>query len=72
MYDERNMAPGGDRMHAAGIRALDAHKRMRTKALSLSEEMDEVTSPHGVPTMDLSDEDSMVIAIERVVANGKR
>jgi hypothetical protein len=68
----KTMTRGGDRMHAAGIRAIDAHKRLRSKAATLSREMDEVTSPHGIPVTNLSEEDSMVIAIDRVVASGSK
>jgi hypothetical protein len=67
--------PGGliitlnPRVQTAGVRALDAHTRLRRVAERLSEELDEITSPHGVPTTELSDEDSMVIAVERVLAS---
>ena len=57
-------------MQSAGIRALESHVRLRRVAEALSEELDDVTSPHGVPTRDLDNEDSMVIAIERVIASG--
>lgn len=56
-------ASTNQRMQAAGVRAMDAHTRISRAALRLSEEMDEITSPHGVPTVELSEEDSVVIAV---------
>lgn len=56
------------RVQAAGARALESYTRLRRVASRLSEELDEVTSPHGIPTTDLDEEDSMVIAVERVIA----
>lgn len=53
------------------MRAIDAHARLRRVATRLSEELEETTSPHGVPTTELSEEDSMVIAVERVIATAK-
>jgi len=55
------------RLVAAGTRALDAHARVRRFAERLGEELDHVTSPHGIPTTDLDPEDSMVIAVEKVI-----
>jgi len=60
------------RLQAAGTRALEAHARLRRVAERLGEELEETTSPHGIPTTDLSEEDSMVIAIDRVMASAKR
>lgn len=57
------------RVQAAGARALESYTRLRRVAARLSEELDEVTSPHGIPTTELSEEDSMVIAVERVIAS---
>lgn len=61
----------GQRLAEAGRRALEAHARVRNVADRLGEELDEVTSPHGIPTMDLDPEDSMVIAVEKVIASAK-
>lgn len=47
-------------------------ERLRAKIDAVSEELEEVTSPHGVPTTDLSDEDSMVIAVDRVIGSAKQ
>ena len=52
-----------ERLQAAGVRALDAHARVTRVARRVQQELDEVTSPHGVPVVELSDEDSMVIAV---------
>lgn len=57
-------------MQAAGLSARAAYQRLRRKAETLVEEMEEVTSPHGVVIADLDDEDSMVVAVERVIEVG--
>lgn len=57
-------------MKAAAKRACEAYERVQRKADALTEEMDDITSPEGIPKVDLSDEDSMVIAVERVIATG--
>ena len=56
------------RLQAAGTRAIESQARLRRVAESLGEELEEVTSPHGIPTTDLGEEDSMVVAIDRVIA----
>lgn len=60
------------RVQSAGLNAIAAHARVRRKAEALTEELEEVTSPHGIPTTDLGEEDSMVIAVERVISSSKR
>lgn len=57
------MRSSTNRMQAAGVRAMDAHASVTRAARRVIEEMDEVTSPHGVPVVELQDEDSMVIAV---------
>jgi hypothetical protein len=47
---------------------LEAHARVRRLAERLVDELDHVTSPHGVPVTDLDPEDSMVVAVEHVIA----
>lgn len=66
------------RLQAAGVRALDAHRRARFMAESVGEELDETTAPHGVP-IEVHEEDSMVTTVkeaittheERIAASGK-
>jgi len=55
------------RVQAAGLSAQAAHQRLRRKAESLIEEMEEVTAPHGIPVAGLSADDSMVVAVSRVI-----
>jgi hypothetical protein len=55
------------RVVAAGARALEAHARVQRLAERLAEEIDNVTSPHGIPTTALDQEDSMVIAVEKAI-----
>lgn len=55
------------RVQSAGLNAIASLQRLRRKAESLSEEMEEVTSPIGIKVADLDDDDSMVIAVERVI-----
>lgn len=59
------------RLVAASKRALEGHKRVQRFAEHLSEELDDVTSPNGIPTTNLDPEDSMVIAVERVITTAK-
>lgn len=60
------------RLQTAGMRALESQARLRRVAERLGEELAEVTSPHGIPTTDLGEEDSMVIAIDRVIASATK
>ena len=55
----------GHRLEAAVVRALDAYISIIRKAERLEDELDQVTAP-GVIRTQLSDEDSLVIAIQRV------
>jgi hypothetical protein len=59
------------RLVAASKRALEAHARVRRLAERLGEELEHITSPHGIPTMELDPEDSMVIAVEKVITTAK-
>ncbi len=54
-------------LQAAGHNAQAAYQRLRAKIESLSEEMDDITSPHGIKTTEFDDEDSMVIAVQKVM-----
>jgi len=54
----------GQRMLSASVRAMDAHLALRRKADRVSEEMDDITNPHGIPTTELSAEDSLVIVVD--------
>ena len=68
----RTMSRHEGRLQAAGLSAQAAHQRLRRKAETLVEEMEEVTSPHGIVVAELHEEDSMVIAVERVIESGRR
>jgi hypothetical protein len=59
------------RLVAASKRVLEGHKRVQRFAERLSEELEDGTSPNGIPTMDLDPEDSMVVAVERVISTAK-
>lgn len=52
-----------ERMRSAAVRALDSHASVTRAAKKVTEEMEEVTSPIGIPLVDLDDEDSMVIQL---------
>jgi hypothetical protein len=67
MPNTANVSSYTPRMQAAFTRADESIRRLQRVAIALSEEIDEVTAPHGVPVMDLDPEDSMVIAVERVM-----
>lgn len=67
-----NGAVSNQRLVAAGTRALEAHARVRRIAERLDEELDHVTSPHGIPTADLDPGDSVVIAVEKAITTAKR
>jgi hypothetical protein len=70
-----NGAASNPRLAAAGTRALEAHARVRRSAEHLGEELDEalehVTLTNGIPMMELDPEDSMVIAVEKVITTAK-
>lgn len=55
-------------MRAAGARASNAYDRVRQFADRVAEELDEVTSPHGIPVMNLDEEDSLVTTVVEVIA----
>ena len=60
-------------MKAAAQRAIESSERLRRKAIELCEGLDQIPRPsNGVPTTGLSEEDSMVIAVERVIQTAKR
>lgn len=73
----KNSAPVSDqvadqRMKGAGLRAIECHQRVASKAARLIEEMEDLTPVHGVPIA-LSEDDSVVTAISNVLAaNTKR
>ena len=58
------------RLGAAGTRAVEAHARVRRSADRLREELENLTAPNGVP-MELDPEDSMAVAVERVITTAK-
>lgn len=57
------------RMHGAAVRAISSYQSVRAKAERLCEEMDDLTPVNGVPTSNLSDEDSVVTSIASVIAS---
>ncbi len=59
------------RLVAASSRALEAHARVRRIAARLSDELDNITSPQGIPVTDLDPGDSMVMAVEKVITTAK-
>lgn len=59
------------RLVAASKRAREAHTRVKRFAEHLGEELDQLTSPNGIPVMDLDPEDSMVVAVEKVITTAK-
>jgi hypothetical protein len=63
---------GVDRMRAAAARCIASQQRLHHKLEALMEEMDDVTPAHGIVTTNLSDEDSMVIAVDELRAAHKR
>jgi hypothetical protein len=52
------------RMRKASVQAFDACASVQRRATQILEELDEITSPHGVPITELHDEDSAVIAVD--------
>ena len=59
---------GLERMQQAGVRAIESAQRLRRKAETLMEEIDEVTPAFGIVTAELSDEDSLVTSVANVIA----
>lgn len=51
------------RIQSAAIRAMDAHSQIARAARRVVEEMDDITASHGVPLVELHEEDSVVIAV---------
>lgn len=56
-----------ERLVAAGNRACAAYDRVKRFADRVSDEIDEVTAPHGIPVTNLDDEDSLVTTIEKTI-----
>ncbi len=54
-----------NRLEAAVVRALDAHITVSRKAVLLADELDQLTHPGAIRTP-LGDDDSLVIAIQRL------
>lgn len=58
-------------MASASVRACESYKSVQRAAERLGDELEDVTSPGGIPITNLDDEDSMVVAVDRVLkANG--
>jgi hypothetical protein len=58
----------GQRAHDAASKACESYAGLRRMAEKVSREIDEVTSPHGIVTTELSEEDSMVHAVASAIA----
>jgi hypothetical protein len=54
-------------MQAAAVRAIDAHMSMSRQADHVVDELDQITAP-GVIRQQLTDEDSLVIAINAITS----
>lgn len=54
----------GQRLQSAAVRATDAHMQQRRAAERVAREMDDITSPGAIPSVELHEEDSMVIVVE--------
>ena len=52
------------RLRQSAQRAISKSSRVTELCERVMTEMDEITANHGIPTAELSDEDSVVIAIE--------
>lgn len=59
-------------MHASAVRTIDAYASIKRHADALNEELDDITPVHGVPTTELSDEDSMVIVVCAAIETNKQ
>jgi hypothetical protein len=57
------------RLQAAGKRAVAAHTSVKRLATRLKEEFETLTPSNGVVISDLDPEDSMVVAVERVITS---
>jgi hypothetical protein len=51
---------------------MEAHQTVKRKAERLLEEMDEATPAHGIPTTNLSEEDSVVTSVAAVIASHRK
>ena len=58
------------RMRSAAVRALDACRSHEHAATRLAEELEDVTSPHGIAVTGLSEEDSLVTAVADLIQGG--
>ena len=56
-----------NRMKSSAMRACEYYGRVTRRANQIVHELNEVTSPHGVPIANLSEEDSMVIATAEAI-----
>lgn len=72
MISEIMMSQREGRMQSAGLNATASLQRLRRKAEALSEEMEELTSPHGLRVVGLDNDDSMVVAVADVLESGRR
>lgn len=66
------MSPARDRLAAAEVRATNAYQSVCNKADAVLEELEEVTDPNGVPTIEIHDEDSLVVAMNEAAGHKRR
>jgi hypothetical protein len=66
-FAEGSVSGRVDRMQAAAVRAIDAHMSMSRQADHVVDELDQITAP-GVIRQQLTDEDSLVIAINAITS----
>jgi len=71
-YAEEKGGSYAQRMRAAAARAVGDSMRILRVAGKLSDELDDATPVHGVPVTELHEEDSLVMAVQAVVGDGRR
>ena len=64
------MTKSSQLMHAAGRRAIEAYATTTKSAVRLAKEIDELPS-NGTPIVELHEEDSLVLEIEKVIASSE-
>lgn len=61
-----------DRIAAAEVRAIDAHKSVARKAKAILAELDQATDVGFHPKLEIHDEDSAVIVLEQAAEQHKK
>ncbi len=60
------------RLKASFVRTCDRYRGLRRMADDANDQLDDVTSPIGVPIKELAPDDSLVVATENALAQTKR